>query len=123
MNNVLFNLYYSSSHSYKTSKNFVFFFFQLLNNFHIFIIFDIIFNKATNTKKTIRKTYSEDEVDFFYTCFNGESYLIPIAEIAGKTTFRIRYEYPSNNQKQGIHLASDYELKNQISKIKGEVIK
>ena len=53
MNNVLFNLYYSSSHSYKTSKNFVFFFFQLLNNFHIFIIFDIIFNKATNTKKTI----------------------------------------------------------------------
>ena len=53
MNNVLFNLYYSSSHSYKTSKNFVFFFFQLLNNFHIFIILDIIFNKATNTKKTI----------------------------------------------------------------------
>lgn len=77
---------------------------------------------TTNTKKTIRKTYSEDEVDFFYTCFNGESYLIPIAEIAGKTTFRIRYEYPSNNQKQGIHLASNYELKNQISKLKGEVV-
>ena len=77
---------------------------------------------TTNTKKTIRKTYLEDEIDFFYTCFNGESYLIPIAEISGKTSFRIRYEYPSNNQKQGIHLASDYELKNQISKLKGEVI-
>ena len=77
---------------------------------------------TTNTKRTIRRTYSEDEVDFFYTCFNGQSYLIPIAEIAGKTAFRIRYEYPSNNQKQGIHLASDYELKNQISKLKGEVI-
>ena len=77
---------------------------------------------TTNTKTTIRKTYNEKEVDLFYTYFEGVSYLIPIAEIAGKTSFRFRYEYPSTNQKQGIHLAKDYELKNQISKMKGEVI-
>ena len=78
---------------------------------------------TTNTKQTIRKTYSLDEVDFFYTYFERKSYLVPISEIAGKTTFRWRYIYPASGQKQGIHLAEDYELKNQISKIKGEVIK
>lgn len=77
---------------------------------------------TTNTKTTIRKTYSIDEVDLFFTFFEGKAYLIPIEEIAGKTSFRFRFEYPSNNQKQGIHLAKDYELKNQISKMKGEVV-
>lgn len=77
---------------------------------------------TTNTKKTIRRKYSEEEVDYFYTCFQGQSYLVPVKEIAGKTAFRWRYEYPSTGQKQGIHIAKDYELKNQISKIKGEVI-
>ena len=77
---------------------------------------------TTNTKQIIRKTYSENEVDFFYTYFNGKSYLVPISEIAGKTAFRWRYEYPPTGQKQGIHIAKDYELKNQISKLKGEVI-
>lgn len=77
---------------------------------------------TTNTKTTVRKTYSIDEVDLFFTFFEGKAYLIPAEEIAGKTSFRFRYEYPSSNQKQGIHLAKDYELKNQISKLKGEVV-
>lgn len=78
---------------------------------------------TTNTKGITRKTYSEKEVDFFYTCFGGQSYLIPIEEVAGKTTFRLRYEYPSNNQKQGIHIADDYLLSKQIQKlVKEEVI-
>ena len=55
--------------------------------------------------------------------FNGKSYLVPISEIAGKTAFRWRYEYPSSGQKQRIHLAEDYELEKQISKLKGEVVK
>ena len=53
MNRLLFNLYYSSNHSYKSNSNYIFFFFQLLNNFHIFIILDIIFNKSSITWKTI----------------------------------------------------------------------
>ena len=77
---------------------------------------------TTNTKMTTRKTYSIDEVDLFYTYFEGKSYLIPAEEVVGKTSFRLRYEYPSNNQRQGIHLAENYELKNQISKMKGEVV-
>ena len=77
---------------------------------------------TTNTKQTIRKTYTSEEVDFFYTYFNNQSYLVPISEIENKGTFRCRYEYPTNGQKQGIHIAKDYELKNQISKLKGEVV-
>lgn len=77
---------------------------------------------TVNTKTIKRKTYSIDEVDFFYTYFEGKSYLIPISEVAEKTGFRLRYKYPSSNQKKGIHIAKDYELKNQISKLKGEVV-
>lgn len=75
---------------------------------------------TSNTKKTIRRKYSEEEVDYFYTCFQGKSYLVPIKEIAGKTSFRWRYEYPSSGQKQGIHLAEEYEFQKQVDKIKGE---
>lgn len=77
---------------------------------------------TTNTKRNTYKTYSEDEVDLFYTCFNGKSYLVPVSEIAGKSAFRWRYEYPPTGQKQGIHLAKDYELEKQILNLKGEVI-
>ena len=53
MNRLLFNLYYSSNHSYKSNSNYILFFFQLLNNFHILIILDIIFNKSSITSKTV----------------------------------------------------------------------
>lgn len=78
---------------------------------------------TTNTKKTTRKLYTKDEIDFFYTFFEGQSYLIPILEVEGKNTFRIRYKYPSTGQTQNIHLAKDYELEKIVnSLIKEEVV-
>lgn len=74
---------------------------------------------TVNTKKTIRKLYTSKEIDFFYTYFEGKSYLIPMSEMEGKTSFRMRYKYPSSGQKQGIHLEKDYELNVQIEKIRG----
>ena len=53
MNSLLFNLYYSSNHSFRNNSNYLFFFFQILNNFHIIIILDIIFNKESNTSKNV----------------------------------------------------------------------
>ena len=73
-------------------------------------------------KIQLRKLYTSDEIDLFYTCFEGKSYLIPISEIEGKTKFRMRYKYPLSGQKQGVHLEKDYELKVQIEKIKEEVV-
>lgn len=64
---------------------------------------------TTNTKQTTRHKYSANEVDYFYTWFNGQGYLVSINEATG-TTFRWRYEYPKTNQKQGIHIADNYKI-------------
>ena len=65
--------------------------------------------QTTNTKATTRYKYSKDDIDFFYTWFNGQGYLVSIEEATG-ITFRWRYEYPSSGQKQGIHIADDYRI-------------
>lgn len=72
--------------------------------------------QTTNTQKTTRYKYLEKDVDYFYTWFNGQGYLVSIKEATG-VTFRWRYEYPSSGQKQNIHIASDYEIDKVIQKI------
>ena len=64
---------------------------------------------TTNTKSTTRHKYSKDDIDYFYTWFQGQGYLVSIEEANG-LTFRWRYEYPATNQKQGIHIANEYEI-------------
>ena len=65
--------------------------------------------QTTNTKKTTRHKYSENEIDYFYTYFEGQGYLVSIQEATG-VSFRWRYEYPPTGQKQGIHIANDYKI-------------
>jgi YD repeat-containing protein len=65
--------------------------------------------QTTNTKTTIRHKYSKADIDYFYTWFNGQGYLVSIEEATG-STFRWRYEYPQSGQKQGIHIANDYKI-------------
>lgn len=65
--------------------------------------------QTTNTHKTTRYKYSKNDIDYFYTWFNGQGYLVSIEEAAGNT-FRWRYEYPSSEQKQGIHIADNYKV-------------
>ena len=72
--------------------------------------------QTTNTKKTTRYKYSKDDIDYFYTCFNGQGYLVSIEEASG-LTFRWRYEYPATGQKQGIHIANDYKIEEVLKTI------
>ena len=72
--------------------------------------------QTTNTKSTTRYKYSKDDIDYFYTWFNGQGYLVYIEEATG-VTFRWRYEYPSTNQKQGIHIADDYKIEEVLKAI------
>ena len=65
--------------------------------------------QTTNTKATTRYKYSADEIDYFYTWFEGQGYLVSIQEATG-LTFRWRYEYPATGQKQGIHIANNYKI-------------
>lgn len=65
--------------------------------------------QTTNTKSITRHKYSKDDIDYFYTWFEGQGYLVSIEEATG-VSFRWRYEYPATNQKQGIHIADDYRI-------------
>jgi len=64
---------------------------------------------TTNTKTTTHHKYSPNEIDYFYTWFEGQGYLVSIKEATG-ISFRWRYEYPSTGQKQGIHIAENYKI-------------
>lgn len=71
---------------------------------------------TTNTQKTTRHKYTAEQIDYFYTWFEGQGYLVSIQEATGNT-FRWRYEYPSNNQKQGIHIADNYKIEEVIKEL------
>ena len=72
--------------------------------------------QTTNTKSTTRHKYTEEDIDYFYTWFNGQGYLVSIKEATG-VTFRWRYEYPQTGQKQGIHIASNYKIEEVLKTI------
>ena len=69
--------------------------------------------QTTNTKQTIKHMYSKDDIDYFYTYFQGQGYLVSIEEATGKT-FRCRYEYPSTGQTANIHIANEYKIEEVI---------
>ena len=74
------------------------------------VAFEINTNcQTTNTQKTIRHKYNNEQIDYFYTYFNGQGYLVSIEEATG-LRFRWRYEYPSTGQKKGIHIADNYKI-------------
>lgn len=72
--------------------------------------------QTTNTKATTRHKYSKDDIDYFYTWFQNQGYLVSIEEATG-VTFRWRYEYPKSGQKQGIHIADEYKIEEVIKAI------
>lgn len=72
--------------------------------------------QTTNTKSTTRHKYSKNDIDYFYTWFEGQGYLVSIEEATG-ITFRWRYEYPSSNQKKGIHIADEYKIEEVLKAI------
>lgn len=74
--------------------------------FHISMI-----RQTTNTKCTIKHKYTPDEIDYFYTWFNGQSYLIPIIE-DGPSVMRFRYEIPKYGSASDTNLESEYRFDN-----------
>lgn len=58
--------------------------------------------------KCVNEHYSPEDIDFFCTIWNGNCYLIPVAEC--HTSKRLRFSIPKNGQTKGICFASDYEL-------------
>ena len=60
--------------------------------------------------------YSINDIDFFATYWNGECYLIPIAECSVEKT--LRFAPPKSGQIKGICFAKNYLLATQLQKVK-----
>ena len=67
-----------------------------------------------NTGEIIQRHYTKDEIDYFYTYYNGKSYLIPVEECS--TTKKLRFTPPRNNQ-TNYNKAEDYELITVLQKL------
>ena len=70
----------------------------------------------TNTKGTINISYSEDDVDFFATMYNGQCYLIPY-RLCGKRAQRLRFVPTRNGQTKGVLFAKDFKLEDIINSL------
>lgn len=73
---------------------------------------------TTNTQKTSRYQYTKEEIDYFYTHFNGYDFLVPVEECS--TVKLLRLKSPKNNQLEQINIAKDYLLDNVLDSIINE---
>lgn len=64
-------------------------------------------SSTTNTKETIRYEYTQDQIDYFATHFNGKTYIIPVNEASQSKT--LRFSPPANGNKN-YNKAEDYEI-------------
>lgn len=65
---------------------------------------------TTNIRNGTTNYYSKDDVDYYYTYYNGISYLIPF-DIGGKKNKTLRFTTNQNFINPNINWAEDYTLK------------
>ena len=68
-----------------------------------------------NSKGCYHRLYTDREIDYFCTYFNGQCYLVPVNECS--KTKNIRYAPPKNHQQGRINYAQDYELSTQVQRL------
>lgn len=71
---------------------------------------------TTNTKETIRYSYSKEEIDYFYTYWEGNHFLIPVEETS-QGTKSLRLKIPKQGIQSQMSIASDYLIDNVIKSI------
>ena len=75
--------------------------------------------KSTNIRTMKDTYYTKNDIDFFYTCYQGVSYLIPVEDAGnGETRLRFVSNQPNN---PNIRWAKNYEFNLMLQKIKEEV--
>lgn len=57
--------------------------------------------------------YNKDEIDYFYTCYNGVSYLVPVEE-CGSTSKHLRFS--AKETRPSISWAEDYEISKALNR-------
>ena len=61
-----------------------------------------------NSKGVKQQKYDEEQIDYFATYFEGQCYVIPVAECS--VTKTLRFQPPKSGQLRGINFATDYEF-------------
>ena len=75
--------------------------------------------KSTNIRTMKDTYYTKNDIDFFYTCYEGVSYLIPVEDAGnGETRLRFFSNQPNN---PNIRWAKNYEFNLMLQKLKEEV--
>ena len=75
--------------------------------------------KSTNIRTNKESYYSKADIDYFYTCFEDCSYLLPVEDSTHGET-RLRFE-SSNPNNPNIKWAKDYEFNLMLQRIMEEV--
>lgn len=70
-----------------------------------------------NNKKHIKKKYTKEEIDFLWTFYNWNAYLISIDEVWNKNGILLRFKPTLNNQQKLINHLDDYKIDKQLKKI------
>lgn len=73
--------------------------------------------KTTNIRAKTSNYYSPEDVDYFYTCYEAKSYLVPVKK-AARGNVSLRFSAQINNP--NIKWASDYELDKVLQEIIGQ---
>ena len=60
--------------------------------------------------------YTKEDIDFFATWYNGQTYLIPITECS-KTEKTLRFFPPKNGQIKGVSFANNYLAKEVLNQL------
>lgn len=81
--------------------------------------FILLKTKSTNIRTMKDTYYTKDDIDFFYTCHQGVSYLIPV-ENAGNGETRLRFVSNQPNN-PNIRWAKNYEFSLMLQKLEEEV--
>ena len=71
---------------------------------------------TTNTQKTVRHTYSKQQIDYFMTTFGSYVFLVPVEETTNSDKI-LRLKEHKNNQIETINIASDYLFDNILCSI------
>lgn len=61
------------------------------------------------------RQYTDREIDYFSTYYNGKCYLVPVSECSKAKC--LRFSPPKNNQQGRINYAKDYELPTQVQRL------
>ena len=84
------------------------------NNKTVAILFRTV-RQGGSTGHWKKIKYSNKDIDYFATFWDGKCYVVPVNECSNEK--RLRFIPPKNNQTKGINFAHNYELKEVYNKL------